>query len=94
MYCTNTVQSPDRSIRIGAALLVRTRSLPPSSLHHQTTKMPAVLSIELGIVPGVELTPSKRNKIVGGSLFGATSTRISKVTRIPLSNEFMGQEAL
>jgi hypothetical protein len=30
--------------------------------------MPSVYSVDLGIIPGIELTPSKRNKLVGVSL--------------------------
>ena len=47
--------------------------------------MPSVYSVDLGVIPGIELTPSKRNKLVGASLFGATPTQISRATKIPLS---------
>jgi hypothetical protein len=47
--------------------------------------MVTVRSIDLGVVPGIELTPSKRNKIVGASHFGATAKQISNLYKIPLS---------
>jgi hypothetical protein len=46
--------------------------------------MPSSPEIGLGCQPGSHLTPSKRNKIVGMSLAGATPKEISSATRIPL----------
>jgi hypothetical protein len=47
--------------------------------------MPPIHLVDLGIIPGIELTPSKRNKLVGAALFSATPTQILKATKILLS---------
>jgi hypothetical protein len=46
--------------------------------------MSSLPEINLGYVPGIHLTSSKRKTIIGMSLGGATPKDISSVTRIPL----------
>jgi hypothetical protein len=46
--------------------------------------MPGLPEIDLGYRPGTQLTPSKRNKIVGMRLGGYTPQEIASATKIPL----------
>jgi hypothetical protein len=52
---------------------------------HIPPTMPAQPLINLGYRPGVQLTPSKRNKIVRMRLGGSTPKDIAEATKIPLS---------